>query len=182
MKPMAAVDPPFVPEDSAVVYCVSAPKHKHTFHAPVSPRSDAEAVWPFRDGDGGTTMTMSALASEHFEGVEAHAVILENRAKWVHFMVMSCKDLCAKFMCAVAVMAWYLIDDDASLTRLIDTAPDIDFRGIHFAVWTVLAEFRNSHALRHHLSDEAKQKYLDCYTEVVDNLGAYGVTLILDFN
>jgi len=178
---MPLIAPPFIPNDSAYIYRVCTPGHPHTFQAPKWARDDAEVVYPLQDESENYTMTLSPLKEEHFEGVERLAAILEEQAKWTYIAVEWSKGFIMNSMCAVSIMAWHLIDDEASITHLCNTRSGTDFRDPYCAVWTTLAVFRNSHALRNHLSDDAKHDYLHCYTELGNILQQYGVALHLDW-
>jgi len=177
---MAAIDPPFIGNDSAHVYYVRTSGHSHTFYAPMDPRSDAEAVHPFCDSSGAYFMDMNPANPEELEDSEARrfAAILEPQAKWAYFAIDTYRFTLMDSFCAVAIMAWHLIDGDASITRL---CTDMDFGDPYCAVWATFAVFRNSHSIRDHLSDDAKLKYLHCYTELGHILQLYGVTLRLNW-
>jgi hypothetical protein len=183
MAEMAAIDLPFIQSDSPHVYHVRTPGHTYGFYAPMDPRSDAEAVYPFRDSSGAYFMDINPANPEALEDSEARrlAGILEPVAKWVRFAIDYYKDFFINSFCAASIMAWYLIDDEASIARLCDTCDYMDYNDPYTAVWATFAVFRNSHSIRDHLSNDAKLKYLHCYTELGHILQLYGVTLYLNW-
>jgi len=179
MADMAAIDPPFVRSDRPYVYHVRTPGHTYAFFAPMWPRSDAEPVYPFRDRFGAYFIDLNPATPEIDESEARRlAATLEPQAKWVYFAVERYKFTLMESFCAVAVMAWHLIDDDASITRLCS---DADFCDPYTAVWATFAVFRNSHSIRDHMSNDAKLKYLHCYTELGHMLQRYGVALRLNW-
>jgi len=149
----------------------------HAFEAPTDVLRDYEIVYPFETRSGEHSMTMRPLPAEHnrfIEAMQRPLATLESEAMRVSDVLHAKRCFNKHELCAVTMMGWYLIDDDAHISRLSN---DVDFTDVDGLVWAVLAVLRNYHALKPRLSGIAMRTYLDCVRKLASILRDHGVTV-----
>jgi len=127
-------------------------------------------------------MEMKPLPEKSYnflEPLQRPALLLEHNAMQVTDVISTCPISQHDHVCALAMMAWYLIDDDANIMFLSDK---LDFTKIDVAVWAVLAVFRNVVVLRSdYLSRSALSKYTNCFHQLVGLLNTFNVVVTHGF-
>ena len=172
---MPTITPAFMPKDSTTVYKVCI-DNQDPFKAPKA--GPGRPVTPFQGGTTVCLMEMEPLPEKSYnflEPLQRPALLLEHNAMQVTDVISTCPIAQHKYMCALAMMAWYLIDDDANIMLLSDK---LDFSSIDVAVWAVLAVFRNVVVLRpDYLSRGALSKYMNCFHQLVGLLNTFNVVV-----
>jgi len=167
----------FVPVDSACVYRIRLGdgfQYESPMHVFRLPR---ETVCPFLDQGGNPSMTMYSLSSEHcryHEALRRGAAFLEAYANGVRNVIFSFPGTSEGHMCALTMIGWHLIDDNASIKHL---HTNFNFAEIDVAVWATLATVRNMWALKPYISGRALNDYLECFNHLVSLLKQHGVTV-----
>jgi hypothetical protein len=106
--------------------------------------------------------------------MQLYAIFLESYEDEVTDIVLGYHDA---YLCAVAMIAWHLIDGDASLPHLYRMR--VDFMDIEFAVWAVLAFLRDMWALDRFLSSNTFMSYFRCCRHLVHTLRSHDVAVLL---
>jgi len=181
---MPLVLPAFIRSGSTSVYRVWVRGSPEAFEAP--PRvfacsaAQREIVHPFLDRSGNHVMAMYSLSPEccrYHDALRRGAAILEAQASRAYYTVYTYHASKLDYLTAYIMVAWYLIDDDASIMRLYDKWNDLMMSSTDIAVWTVVAFIRNKWGLEPYLSQDAVSTYLDCYYRFVSLLLTHGVHL-----
>jgi len=172
---MTDIQPAFVPSDSPFIYRTWT--NGLRFDAPVAADNDSREVVAF---PGHHTMKMSPLPRD--DAFSSHAPqdlagFLESNARRVSEMLLACEVWRHGLICIYAVMAWHLIDSDASVTRLCDFFHTNDLMELDVVVWTVLAVLRNMWAFRELLSEDAIRLYTICNRQIAATLRRHGYTV-----
>ena len=172
---MPTITPAFIPEDTKTVYKVCI-DDQEPFKAPKA--GPGRPVKPFQGGTTVCLMEMGPLPEKSYnflEPLERPALLLEHNAMQVTDVISTCPVSQHNHVCALVMMAWYLIDDDANIMLLSDK---LDFTKIDVAVWAVLAVFRNVVVLRSdYLSRSALSKYMNCFHQLVGLLNTFNVVV-----
>ena len=172
---MTGIHPAFVPVDSPFIYRTWT--HGLRFDAPVTADNDSREVVAFSGHD---TVKMRPLPREcccPLHAAQELAGYLESNARRVSDMLLACEEWRHGLLCIYAVMAWHLIDSDASLTHLYISFKMNDLMDLDIVAWTVLAVFRNMWALRELLSKEAIYLYTKCTHQITGTLHAHDYTV-----
>ena len=164
---------PFVPDSSALCYQVRL--KGRVFNAPGHP--DHLTKRPlYENSDGTHSVHMEALWRPwHHQDPEVfhmqlYAIFLESYEDEVLDKVLRHSDT---YVCAVAMMAWHLIDGDAGLPQLYQMR--INFMDIEVAVWAVVAFLRDMWALDQFLSANTSMSYLRCCKHLVRVLRSHNI-------
>jgi hypothetical protein len=141
------------------------------FRAPVNNLSypPGEVVRPFQDH----VLRMQPLSDMHHIGSSLPSLcarILNDRAKVVEHTVFYYPLSANTRLCFLVMVAWYLVDDEASLSAFYRRRHLHNYKDIDVAVWAAVLTFRNFHVLRRHMSDEALRLYTGCFNELVRSL------------
>jgi len=163
-----------MPTDSKTVYKVSI-DGQEPFKAPKA--GPGRPVTPFQSGSSVCLMEMEPLPRHSYnflEPLERPALLLEHNAARVTEVMSTCRLSQQGYVCALVMLAWYFIDDDANIMLLYDK---LNFAETDVAVWAVLAVFRNIVALRDHLSRDALARYINCFHQLVGLLNHFNVVV-----
>jgi len=168
---------PFVRSNSA--YCYQVRIAGRVFNAPV--RSEHLVTRrPCEKPDGTHLLELTALwrASHHQDPdvwhMKLYAIFLESYEDEVVSIVPHQRDV---YVCAVTMMAWHLVDTDASLPHLYQTR--VDFMGVEHAVWAVIAFLRDMWALEQFLSWNTFMSYFRCCQHLIRVLRSHDVATLL---
>jgi hypothetical protein len=137
-----------------------------------APEFPGEAVMPFHDRTG-NVLRMQPLSDMHYIGSNLPflcARILSDRAKVIEHTVYYYPLSVNARLCCLVMVAWYLVDDDASLSAFYRRRHFHNYKHIDVAVWAAVLTFRNFHVLRRYLSGEASRLYASCFHELVRSL------------
>jgi len=175
---MPAIAPAFVQDDSKTVYRVSIDGHVYPFDAPVRADAGRKVVKPFQTRSDACIMKMEPLpqkAYNLFAPLQRMGTVLEHNATQVTSVISTFGLREQDHVCALVMIAWYLIDDDANIMNISDK---LDFTRLDVAVWAVLAVFRNVVGLRpRYLSHSAASKYINCFHQLVGLLNTFNVVV-----
>lgn len=171
---MPTITPAFIPTDSKTVYkvCIDG---QDPFKAPKA--GPGRPVTPFQGGTSVCLMEMEPLPNKSYnflEPLQRPALLLEHNAAQVTEAISTCRLSQHPYVCALVMLAWYFIDDDANIMFLSDK---LNFAEVDVAVWAVLAVFRNTVALRDHLSRDALARYINCFHQLVGLLNTFNVVV-----
>jgi len=107
--------------------------------------------------------------------MDTYAIILSNSEMEVEDAIMHRND---NELCALVMMAWHLVDDSASLSWLYNVR-DRDFTDREFAVWAVVAFFRDLWSLSHFLDEKVFMTYLEYFLHLVSVLRRHGIHVLV---
>jgi hypothetical protein len=170
---MPVIKPSFVEEDALERYQV---RLNRVFDTPSSNRFPTIL---HENPDGTHSLHMEALPL--FGGtIDVYARILANHEDEIGDGILYRND---SELCAIVMMAWYLVDEGASLPALYDKYDDYHEIGNFYctstAVWAVLGFFREMWDLRHSLADSVFMTYLSCFVHLIDVLRRHGINVVV---
>jgi len=156
------------------------------FRAPINNLAypPGEVVRPFQGRSGHHVMRMQPLSDMHYIGSTLPfqcAQTLNDRAKVVEHTVYYYPLSVNARLCFLTMIAWYLVDDEASLYAFNRRRHFHKFKDIDVAVWAVVLTFRNFHVLKKHLTNEASRLYASSLEELVRSLRRENCTVHMSY-
>jgi hypothetical protein len=143
-------------------------------------RSDI-APWPlYETPNGGHSVHMAALRRTN-DVMDIYSKLLTRHEDEIIDGIFHRKD---EELCALVMMAWYLVDSSASLSSLYrkhDDYDDIwhDYSHTEIAVWAVVAFFRDMWDLKRHMSTDMFMTYTQAFVHLVDVLRRHGIDVFV---
>ena len=168
----------FIPTENTAFYETRI--NGHVTGAPMlaTPNPSREVVDPFKDGSGLYVLKMQPLGAQHYR----HSTLPHDCAKLLEPKVTQVEENIFRLptsdnveMCFLIMMAWYLVDDSASLASFVRTEPlSCRLWFIDADIWAVVVAFRNFHVLLDHMSSGVMSRYMDCFDRLLTVLEDHG--------
>jgi len=173
---MPALNLAFVPNDSSAVYRVEVSGYKDPFDSPRLEYEPNDCQIVSLSQHSGGVHIMHPLPSNCYycpQDPQHVANALGPLAKRIIQTVSNyhLSDSASARTCALTIMAWYLIDNNADT---IQFTPNMRFDDDDHEIWAVVFVFRNLWILSPHLSDYAVHAYLMAFYSLISILNSYG--------
>jgi hypothetical protein len=168
----------FVSTDSPIIYKVKVEGQPDSFDTPRERDNDTREVVHLSNAHALNMRPFPVKSYRDHIVFKEYAIQLAMKAADVSDLVFRYARSSHSLVCAITMLAWHLVDDDANILQF---SKDVDFTKIDVAIWAVLAVFRHMWHLHDDMSEDAMNRYLDCFCRLVGILNLHNVTVRVSY-